>query len=75
MALWDTFDALTPHGRLILAAGPFVFAMLLRLVIGRTTFTRYFVSAATLWFLVNVLIAPYSQDMSNDLRAFMHRIF
>jgi hypothetical protein len=68
MVLWDIFDALSPHARVLTAVAPFVFTMLLRLVMGRTTLTRYAISASTLWFLVNVLMAPYSQGMTDDLQ-------
>ena len=75
MVLWDIFDALTPHARVVTAVGPFVLAMLLRLFMGRTAFTRYFISASTLWFLVNVLLAPYAQGMGDDLRDLVRRLF
>jgi len=67
MVLWDIFDALSPHARVITAVAPFVLTMLLRLVLGKTTLTRYAISASTFWFLVNVLMAPYSQGMTDDL--------
>lgn len=68
MVLWDIFDALTPHARVVTAVAPFVLAMLLRLLMGRNQFTRYAVSGSTLWFLVNILLAPYSRSMTDDIQ-------
>ncbi len=67
MVLWDIFDALSPHARVATAVLPFVAAMVLRVLVGRTMVTRYAVSFTTLWFLINVLLAPYSTGMTEDL--------
>jgi hypothetical protein len=69
MVLWDIFDALSPHARVATAVLPFVGAMILRVLVGRTMLTRYAISFTTLWFLVNVLLAPYSTGMTDDLQA------
>ena len=69
MVLWEIFDALTPHARVITAVTPFLLAMLVRLVTGRTRFSGYALSASTMWFLVNVLLAPYSRSMTDDIQS------
>lgn len=75
MVLWDLFDALSPHARVVTAVTPFAVAMLARFVTGRNTFTRYAVSASTLWFLVNILLAPYSRGMTDDIRQIAGGLF
>jgi len=47
---------------------PFVAAVILRLIFGRSRVTQLLISLATLWFGANVLAAPYSQHMQQDLR-------
>jgi hypothetical protein len=49
------------------AAAPFVAAMLLRLLLGRTQFSRWVVTLGTMWFAINVLLAPYSAGIREDL--------
>lgn len=68
MSLWDIFAALGPYARVTTAVSPFVCAVMLRLFFGRSRLTAWFVSASTMWFLVNVLLAPYSPGMREDLR-------
>jgi len=47
---------------------PFVVAMVLRIVLGGTRLTRALISVGTMWFVVNVLMAPYSVRMRQDLQ-------
>jgi hypothetical protein len=61
------FDVLTPEQRVATAVVPFAVAMLLRLLLGRTQFTRWAVTFGTMWFAFNVLIAPYSAGIRQDL--------
>jgi hypothetical protein len=46
---------------------PFVVAMLLRLILGRTQLTRWAITITTMWFAFNVLMAPYSTSIRQDL--------
>ena len=46
---------------------PFVVAMLLRLLLGRTQFTRWSIALSTMWFAINVLLAPYSTGVRQEL--------
>ncbi len=41
--------------------------MLLRLILGRNQLTRLLISAATTWFAINILLAPYSVGMRQDI--------
>ena len=61
-------DSLTPHARVATAVLPFVVAMVLRIVLGGTRLTRALISVGTMWFVVNVLMAPYSVRMRQDLQ-------
>jgi hypothetical protein len=63
----NPFDALTPEQRVLTAVIPFAVAMLLRLILGRTQFTRWAITLGTMWFAFNVLIAPYSTGIRQDL--------
>ena len=67
------FDGLAPDQRVLVAVVPFVAAMLLRLILGRTQFTRWAVTFGTMWFAFNVLLAPYSTGIRQDLLEFGNR--
>jgi hypothetical protein len=67
MLPWDIFDALSPHARVATAVSPFVIAMVMRLVMGRNRLTAMLISISTTWFAVNVLMAPYSAGMRDDI--------
>jgi hypothetical protein len=53
---------------------PFVIAMLLRLILGRTHLTRWAITVGTMWFAFNVLMAPYSTGIRQDLMEFGSRL-
>jgi hypothetical protein len=63
----NPFDGLTPDARVATAAVPFVVSMLLRWILGRTEFTRWAITVTTMWFAINVLLAPYSTGVRQDL--------
>jgi hypothetical protein len=46
---------------------PFLVAMILRLMFGKNRMTQVLLSASTVWFLANLLMAPFSQGMQRDL--------
>jgi hypothetical protein len=60
-------DFLTPEARVETAVVPIVIAMLLRLLLGRSQFTRWTILIGTMWFAMNVLLAPYSDGIRQDL--------
>jgi hypothetical protein len=64
----NLLDHLSPHARVATAAAPFVLAMLLRLIFGPSRYIGWFITLTTVWFAVNVLIAPYSAKMRQDIR-------
>ena len=64
----DLFSELSPHARVATAVAPFVVALLLRIILGNCRTTRWMISLGTVWFAVNVLMAPYSAGMRQDIR-------
>jgi hypothetical protein len=57
----------SPYARVTTAVVPFVAAIALRLVFGKNRVTRTLLSVSTTWFAINVLMAPYSTGMREDL--------
>jgi hypothetical protein len=72
--LWSVVDALSPHARVATAVAPFAAAMLLRVALGTNRFVQWLIWVSTMWFLINVLLAPYSPGMSADLVS-LRRLF
>jgi hypothetical protein len=67
MPLGSLVDAISPHARVATALIPFLVAITLRLIMGKNSFTRAILSLATMWFAINVLLAPYSIDMRREI--------
>jgi len=62
------FDDWSPHLRVATAIAPFVVAIVMRLLLGGNALTRWMVTLSTVWFAVNILMAPYSATMRQDIR-------
>jgi hypothetical protein len=60
---------LSPQVRVVTAALPFTIAIFVRLVMGNNQLTRWLLSLSVLWFAVNVLMAPYSVGIRQDIRS------
>jgi hypothetical protein len=69
MPLWEVFAALSPYARVTTAVIPFAAAVILRFTFGRNKLTGWLINVSTMWFLLNVLLAPYSPGMREDLRS------
>jgi hypothetical protein len=67
MPVAGIFEDLSPHARVATAVLPFVAVMLLRLVLGKNRLTEVLISLSTTWFVINVLMAPYSEGMRRDI--------
>jgi len=67
-------EDLSPHARVLTAVAPFVLAMALRLILGKNGLTKMLISAGTIWFVVNVLMAPYSPRMRQDIEQLRYMI-
>jgi hypothetical protein len=61
------FDHLSPYARVVTAITPFLAAIVCRLIFGKNRVTRVLLSVSTVWFAVNVFMAPYSYGMRQDL--------
>jgi len=66
------FAALSPYARVGTAVAPIAIALLLRLLFGKNRLTEILVTAGTMWFVVNVLLAPFSLAMRQELRQVLH---
>jgi hypothetical protein len=60
-------EAISPHARVATALIPFLAAIVLRLFLGKNAFTRAALSVATMWFAINVLLAPYSVELRREI--------
>ena len=69
MPLWDAFAALGAYARVTTALAPFALAMALRAAFGRNRSIRWLITISTPWFPLNVLLAPYSPGMREDLQS------
>ena len=61
-------DSLTPHARVATAVIPFIIAVVLRVILGKTKVTSLLVTSSTMWFAINILMAPYSTSMQQDIQ-------
>jgi len=61
------FDDLSPHARVATAVAPFLLALVLRVLFGKNRVTQILLSISTTWFAINILMAPYSASMREDL--------
>jgi hypothetical protein len=55
------------------AVAPFAMALLLRVLLGRTEFTRWIVMLCAMWFAIDVLVTPYSSGIRQELLALEDR--
>ena len=69
------FEFISPHASVLGAVLPVVLAMVARIIWGSNKITKTLLSMCTIWFVVNVVVAPYSEGMQQDimmLRAKFH---
>jgi len=67
MSPGNLIDLLSPHARVATALLPFLAAIVMRLVIGKNRLTRAMLSLSTMWFAINVLLAPFSLGLRREL--------
>ena len=65
--LGNILNHLSPYARVLTAVMPFVLAIALRFIYGKNRATQVLLSISTVWFAVNVLLAPYSLRMQQDI--------
>ena len=61
------FDSLSPLARVAVAGSPVVAALILRLAFGKSGILRWLVTLTTMWFAVNVLLAPFTANVRRDM--------
>ena len=66
---------LSPYARVFTAVLPFLVAIVTRLIVGKNRVTRIMLSISTLWFVVNVLLAPYSAAMRQDILKLSNKLW
>ena len=64
----NIFNDLSPYARVVTAVLPFAAAIFMRLVLGNNQLTRWLISLSVMWFAANILMAPYSAGMRQDIR-------
>ena len=64
----NIFNDLSPHARVVTAVLPFAAAIFMQLVLGNNQLTRWLISLSVMWFAANILMAPYSAGMRQDIR-------
>ena len=66
---------LSPHARVATAVLPFALAMLGRMIWGRSQLMSWLISLSTVWFVINVLTAPYSAPMREEIQSLIARLW
>ena len=75
MSPGSIFERLSPYARVATAITPFLIAIVVRLLFGKNKVTRALLSISTIWFAVNVFLAPYSYGMRQDLVNLRRAVF
>jgi hypothetical protein len=68
-------DELSPHARVATAVTPFLLAMLARLVWGKSQTMSWLITLSTMWFVVIVLMAPYSATLRQEIQNLLVRLW
>ncbi|MGD0871297.1 MAG: hypothetical protein ABSB88_17230 [Bryobacteraceae bacterium] len=58
---------LSAYARVLTAVMPFLLAITIRFLYGKNRVTQVLLSISSMWFAVNVLLAPYSAGMQRDI--------
>jgi hypothetical protein len=61
-------DELSPHLRVMTAVAPFLAAIALRLLLGGNLLTRRLMTLSVVWFAANILMAPFSAPVRQDIQ-------
>jgi hypothetical protein len=60
-------DHLSPYARVASAVLPFLGAVVMRIVCGKSRAIGWCFTASMVWLVINVLMAPFSATMRQDL--------
>jgi hypothetical protein len=61
-------DDLSPYLQVTTAMAPFLAAIALRLLLGGNALTRWLITLSVAWFAANILMAPHSARMRQDIQ-------
>jgi len=59
---------LSPYIQVATAVFPFLVVMAARIIWGKSRIMSWLITLSTLWFAINVLMAPYSPGMRQEIR-------
>ncbi|MGA3019242.1 MAG: hypothetical protein ABSF62_19125 [Bryobacteraceae bacterium] len=65
--LGSILHQLSHYARILTAVMPFLLAIVIRFLYGKNRVTKVLLSISTMWFAVNIMLAPYSAGMQRDL--------
>jgi len=68
------FEDIDPFTRVLIVVLPFAIAVCLRVILGRSRTAGWLITLGTAWFAANVLMAPYSSRMRQDVRNLSRRL-
>ena len=63
----DLVDGLSPYARLATAVLPFVVCVVLRFILGKNRLTGWLLTLGLVWFIMNMLMAPYSAGLRQEV--------
>jgi hypothetical protein len=64
----NLLDGISPQARVVVAVFPFVVAIMIRMLTGRSKTADWLITLGTVWFAVSVLMAPFSDPMRRNIR-------
>jgi hypothetical protein len=68
-------DELSPYARVATAVTPFVVAMVARIVWGKSQLMSWLITLSIMWFLISVMLAPYSAGMRQEIQNLFIRLW
>jgi hypothetical protein len=75
VSLGNLLSELSTYTRVVTAVLPFLLAMIARLLWGKSPIMSWLITLSTVWFVVNVLVAPYSAPMRQEIQSLMVRLW
>ena len=67
-------DGLSPYARVATAVVPIAAVLAVRMIWGKSQITSWLITISTVWFTINVLTAPYSASMRQEIMNLLVRL-
>ena len=61
-------NALSPYARIATAVAPFLAALVIRVIVGKSRLTGWLITIGTIWLAASILLAPFSGGMLQDVQ-------